>query len=255
MSTLLLRLAGPLQAWGTSSRFVYRFTDKSPSKSAVLGLLAAAEGRRRTESIEDLLDLRFGVRCDQPGSVLRDFQTARSLDGKDAFPLTYRFYLSDAVFVAGVEGEQALVQRLADAIRRPAFPLYLGRRSCPPSRPLLMEVSPAPLREALSAVPWQAAAWYARRAEREPTLEMLLDADGSGTSGEVVNDTPISFDPHYRRFGSRSVEQALVTVSNDQGERTRATGAPPSGATGGRGSRSALMNATKHDPMGWWESR
>ena len=48
------------------------------SKSAVIGLLAAAEGRRRTDSIEHLLDLRFAVRTEQAGRVERDFQTAAS---------------------------------------------------------------------------------------------------------------------------------------------------------------------------------
>ena len=79
MTVLLLRLAGPLQSWGDSSRFTTRATRREPTKSGVIGLLAAAQGRRRTDSIEDLLTLRFGVRTDQPGSVVRDFQTAMDL--------------------------------------------------------------------------------------------------------------------------------------------------------------------------------
>jgi CRISPR system Cascade subunit CasD len=39
MAVLLLRLAGPMQAWGTQSRFVNRDTELEPSKSGVIGLL------------------------------------------------------------------------------------------------------------------------------------------------------------------------------------------------------------------------
>ena len=84
MSVLLLRLAGPLQSWGTSSRFVRRNTDRVPSKSGIIGLLAAAQGRRRIDPIEDPLHLRIGVRVDQPGHLERDFQTARTRDGASA---------------------------------------------------------------------------------------------------------------------------------------------------------------------------
>lgn len=67
MTVLLLRLAGPLQAWGVKSRFTIRATELAPTKSGIIGMLAAAVGRRRTDPIEDFLSLRFGVRKDQPG--------------------------------------------------------------------------------------------------------------------------------------------------------------------------------------------
>ena len=60
MSVLLLRLKGPLQSWGDSSRFTRRETRQEPTKSGVLGLLAAAQGRRRGDPIEDLAGLAFG---------------------------------------------------------------------------------------------------------------------------------------------------------------------------------------------------
>ena len=78
MTVLLLRLAGPLQSWGVKSRFTVRATELAPTKSGIIGMLAAAVGRRRTDPIEDLLSLRFGVRKDQPGRVIRDFHTART---------------------------------------------------------------------------------------------------------------------------------------------------------------------------------
>ena len=66
MTVLLLRLAGPLQAWGVKSRFTVRSTELAPTRSGIIGLVSAAVGRRRTDPIEDLLSLRFGVRKDQP---------------------------------------------------------------------------------------------------------------------------------------------------------------------------------------------
>ena len=73
MSTLLLRLAAPLQAWGINSKFDIRKTEREPSKSGVVGLLAAALGRRRDESLDDLAALKFGIRSDKEGELLKDF--------------------------------------------------------------------------------------------------------------------------------------------------------------------------------------
>lgn len=47
--------------------------------------------------------------------------------------MTYRHYLQDAVFLVGLESEDtALLQELETALKHPVYPLYLGRRSCPP---------------------------------------------------------------------------------------------------------------------------
>ena len=78
MSTLLLRLKGPMQSWGVSSKFDTRTTERAPSKSAIIGMLACALGRRRNESIDDLNALRFGVRIDDEGKLMRDYHTAKS---------------------------------------------------------------------------------------------------------------------------------------------------------------------------------
>ena len=89
MSTLLLRFAAPLQAWGTDSKFDIRRTDREPSKSGVTGLLAAALGRRRDADLSDLCSLRFGVRTDREGRLIRDFHTVRK-DSKTSY-VTTRF--------------------------------------------------------------------------------------------------------------------------------------------------------------------
>ena len=129
MSTLLMRLAAPLQSWGVDAKFDRHGTERVPTKSGIVGLAAAALGRRRNESIEDLQALRFGVRVDREGMLLRDYHTAKN--AKLAY-VTNRYYLSDAVFLAGLEGDEALLAKIENALRHPAFPLFLGRRSCPP---------------------------------------------------------------------------------------------------------------------------
>lgn len=132
MSTLLLELAGPQQSWGDSSRFTQRQTRPEPTKSGVVGLFAAALGRRRTDPIEDLAALTFGVRTDQPGRLERDFQTEIDWRNGKSRPLTHRYYLADARFLAAVEGPRELLDGLAESLRHPTFPLYLGRRAFPP---------------------------------------------------------------------------------------------------------------------------
>jgi CRISPR system Cascade subunit CasD len=205
VTTLLLRLAGPLQSWGDSSRFARRSTRHEPTKSGVLGLLAAAQGRRRTDPIEDLVGLVFAVRIDQPGRLVRDFQTARSLDGRQTMPLSYRYYLADALFLAGVEGDRSLIEGLDHALRAPRFPLYLGRRSCAPAGPISLGVRDGTVVDALRAEPWQAPQWYRRRQRRAVDLTVIADATESDQDIIRVRDRPVSFSPERREYGWRDV--------------------------------------------------
>ena len=215
MSVLLLRLAAPMQAWGARSRFTVRATESAPTKSGILGMLAAATGRRRTDPIEDLLTLQFGVRKDQPGRVIRDFHTARSLDGKSSMPLSERYYLGDAVFLAGVEGDHELVVGLDEAIRRPAFPLYLGRRSCPPAQPVSLGTRDCGLLEALRAEPWIASDWFQARSCGGYDSEILIDAEAVPSAARTwessgSRDVPQSFDPRRREYGYRDVSRVRL---------------------------------------------
>ncbi|MGW2479676.1 type I-E CRISPR-associated protein Cas5/CasD [Streptomyces sp. NPDC001571] len=221
MTTLLLRLAGPLQSWGASSRFVQRTTENAPTKSGVLGLLAAAEGRPREADLSDLAALRFGVRIDRAGSRLRDFHKAENSDTGRVLPLSHRYYLADAVFVAGVEGEDGFVRRLHAAVDAPRFLPYLGRRSCPPSHPLLLEgeesLSALPLEAALRQAPWQggrSSRWHRMEDEQPPEeLDMLLDCPPQDTPDFQQRDTPLSYDPRHRRYSMRGVRTEHVEVS------------------------------------------
>ena len=217
MAVLLLRLAGPMQAWGVRSRFTVRSTELAPTKSGVIGMLAAAVGRRRTDPIEDLIKLRFGVRKDQPGTVIRDFHTAHTLDGRSSMPLSNRYYLADAVFLAGIEGDKALLEGIDEALRHPAFPLYLGRRSCPPTHPVSLGLREAALLDALRAEPWLASEWFRRRRREGLNAEILIDQEAvpiKERAGDArgSRDVPLSFDPRRRDYGFREVERLMVRV-------------------------------------------
>ncbi|MCH7230516.1 type I-E CRISPR-associated protein Cas5/CasD [Glycomyces sp. L485] len=212
--TLLMRLAGPMQSWGTSSRFGRRLTDYAPSKSGVLGMLAAAKGMRRTEPITELLGVRFGVRVDQPGTVLRDYQTSRPLDDPKAdAALADRFYLTDAVFLAAVEGDQTLIDSLVEALRRPYFLPYLGRRSCPPGKPVLAGTDERLLETVLTNHRWEASEHHRRRQHTIVTLQVVRDARPD-EGGESVRDQPVSFDPRHRKYSWRQVVRESVTIDN-----------------------------------------
>lgn len=142
--TLLMRFAGPMQSWGTRSRFGYRDTEVAPSKSGVVGLLAAALGRKRAESVTDLASLRLGVREDQPGIIQSDYHTALHAVRADgsankASVLSQRVYLADAKFLVGVESsDRAHLEELYQALQNPHWPLSLGRRAFAPSEPVAL---------------------------------------------------------------------------------------------------------------------
>ena len=220
MSILILRLKGPQQSWGTSSRYRTREAGTEPSKSGVIGMLAAAQGRSRESELTDLLHLGFGVRADQPGRLMVDYHTARAPGAKNS-ALSSRHYRVDAAFTAAISGPDDLIHSLADAIDSPRFPLYLGRRACPAPVDLLGGVVPgddvdSALRD-LNTTPWLASDWYRRESATVVYLPVARDAR-PGEVGETVQDVPVSFDPRHRIYDARSVVRPEpVRVENPLG--------------------------------------
>lgn len=219
MSVLTLRLAGPLQAWGASARFARRTTESAPTKSGVIGMLAAARGMDRSddETLARLAQLRFGVRIDQPGTRIRDFQTAHHADTGKSMPLSERYYLADAAFVAAVEGEDPLLAELDAALHHPVHAPYLGRRSCPPAHPIRLGLHHgADLTEALQAEPWQASTWYRTQRRRDATvsLTVLREARADEPDADLLRDQPLSFAAEHRQHTLRTVVTTTVEVPN-----------------------------------------
>lgn len=220
MPTLLLRLEGPMQSWGISSRFVKRETNNYPTKSGIVGILAAAQGIDRSGDISHLASLNIGVRVDQPGRVIRDFQTERPEVGK-AFPLTDRYYLSDAKFVAGVEGDESELERIQAALLRPVFPLYLGRRSCSPATRIAQEIVPSPLSQALREAEWIAADSFKKKIlQRQSSYSCLIERDleEGEQATAFVRDLPVSFDMNHRQYALRPVVREMLSFGQATNE-------------------------------------
>ena len=166
-SYLLFRLFGPMAAWGDIAVGERRHVFPQPTKSAILGLVAGALGLRRTDE-EQLAAFHdgygFASRVDSPGLLLTDFHTAQtppesavrrargfrtrrdelSIRRSDLETiLSFRDYHTDALAVAclwPLESAPYSLDQLADALRRPVFTPYLGRRSCSPSLPFTPRV-------------------------------------------------------------------------------------------------------------------
>ena len=196
-NTIFLRLEGAFQAWGDQqSKFVIRRTSEAPTKSGVIGLLCAAMGVTRDEAPESVLpelnELHFGVRIDRAGVRWWDYHTVgarmhmRTAEGKTkpGALLTRREYLCDASFLVALQGNCALIEKIRQALINPKWTVYLGRKSCPPSRPILIRPGgndtwsnptyAEDLCSALSMIPWQRRMKNDEQ-ETPETLECLLD--------------------------------------------------------------------------------
>jgi CRISPR system Cascade subunit CasD len=135
---------------------------------------------------------------DQPTKVIEPFVTRRE-------------YLADASFVVALEGDPALVDEVRHALANPEWPIYLGRKSCPPGRPLIDEAdqtvaaAAGDMRSALAAVPW-----YVRFGREQPPAELECWVEWRPTQSQpevpedafVWYDEPVSFAPpvHDPRF-------------------------------------------------------
>lgn len=213
MSTLLLRLAGPLQAWGSDSKFETRRTGREPSKSGVIGLLAAALGRKRDESIDDLSALRFGVRVDKEGNLLHDYHTVQMLSGKTY--VTHRYYLSDATFLVGLETEnEGLLEEIQKSLLHPVYPIFLGRRSCVPSQPVVLGIRKTNLIDALQKEPWQLTDWMQKQEIKKGNyfLRLLVEVLPNDRGAVALKDLPISFHPANRKYAYRAVKELPPVV-------------------------------------------
>jgi len=186
-SVLLLSLEGFIQSWGMRSRWDVRDTGLEPTKSGVIGLLGCAMGLSRNAPELEWLDkvLLFGVRIDRLGVVSTDFHTvtgyhrtaagdfkhsggtakslAKAQEHGESTIVSPHDYLHDAAFLVGLSVKPEykaenhdLLERLAEYLRNPKWPLYLGRKACVPSRPILERLACEydSLESAFESEPW-----------------------------------------------------------------------------------------------------
>ncbi|MGG2460585.1 type I-E CRISPR-associated protein Cas5/CasD [Streptomyces sp. RGM 3693] len=229
MTGLVLRLAGPLQSWGERSAFTpERDTAPFPTRSALIGMFAAAEGiaRHDTAALQRYAALEFTVRIDRPGARLVDYhtvgggqpkeKTAATSGGnhKGAAVVTRRHYLADAVFVVAVSGPDGDIARLAAALHQPHWAPYLGRRSCVPDEPLLLRTDTTdPIDELLHRVPLSPDPERSTPQDGAIPVTFLWERAPAPPARDIdiltVHDVPHSFAPHGRSHGKRRLYRTV----------------------------------------------
>lgn len=219
---MALRLRGPIQAWGVDSQFNRRNTGLMPTRSAIIGMCCAAMGLARgsTEEsavLKEFLDTRFLIiAIAVPGRHgksldvrrIQDYHTVqgtKTADGKiKGTHLTYRQYLCDADFRVAINGNHGFMQKVAEALDNPVWGIWLGRKACIPSAPVLVPSSSGYLfaseEEALTVL-------LSGRPLEEFTYQR--DVDNFADGGDSLPDVPLSFDTSARKFSIRRVKISI----------------------------------------------
>ncbi|MDO5679097.1 MAG: type I-E CRISPR-associated protein Cas5/CasD [Pelistega sp.] len=170
---LVFRLYGALASWGVEAVGEYRATAACPTRSALLGFLAAALGIDRNDlrAQEQLSDsVFFGIKQLNETQLIRDFHTthAPTATAKAFLPtrqaelrhravatiLSQRDYVCEGVWHIAVWSQSATcpytLKMIKNALINPKYTLYLGRKSCPLGVPLSPQlVTVANLKDAL----------------------------------------------------------------------------------------------------------
>lgn len=209
---LALRLEGPLQSWGFDSQYNRRNTGLMPTKSAIAGMCCAALGLPRGSKKEQKFLASFGSvrmtaiaiprkgkKSELPVRRLQDYHTVqntKTADGKiKDCHITHRQYLTDAAFGVLLEGEEVLLSEIVTALADPVWGIWLGRKTCIPSAPVL-----AGLKE-----------------NRDDALRLLIgikplesftrqeEAESFGEGRDSLPDSPVSFATERRLFSPRRV--------------------------------------------------
>lgn len=223
---LALLLDGPMQSWGHTSRFDRRTTALHPTRSGVVGLIAAAMGINKhapteVEHLKRFEPLRMSTislgRLDERGRPipmrrLEDYHTVtgiRRASGKvetDATVQTYRHYLLDARFVAILEGPVTLLGEIAAALEDPRWGVWFGRKSCIPASPVLA-TGPGPRSEVWAGLLKRLGmppTW------RESSFDQILEVAPTDPEADRIDDAPIAFGAS---IGNRHAPRWIKTQS------------------------------------------
>ena len=229
-NTLAFLIDAPLQSWGASSKFQRRETEGWPTKSALLGVLAAALGIDKhapdeAARIAPLAALCFSVfrwPKSAPVTRLSDFHTigggydktipveklhipCKAGDGSPfGTVITRRTYLTDARFIALFQGDPATLEACAAALLDPVWGVWFGRKTCIPAESLSPVIAASPS-EALAALIQR----LGINPANIPQLEGLTESPGPGIFYQA--DQPIAFGQHHgaipAAYLSRSVRR------------------------------------------------
>lgn len=236
-------LDGPLQAWGSSSRFNRRETEAFPTKSALIGLIAAAAGIDKyaadeAEKLAPFSALRLTVyrlpqKSRQLVGRLSDFHTVgggydakASAFDKMSIPrkasggasanavITHRSYLTEARFIAAFHGASDVIASVARHLKNPVWGVWFGRKNCLPAMPLSPSLGPDTNTAAAALIAklrdWEnTTARHSIPPELDPTdLERWEEPPGNDPApGDFyLHDQPITFGT--REFHSRPIRHS-----------------------------------------------
>jgi CRISPR system Cascade subunit CasD len=203
---LILKLEGVLQAYGGHTFEDVRPSELIPTRSALLGLLAACCGIPRTQraELQALAEsVLFSVRMDTRPLKMIDYHTVKNardgytgLKSHDTIQ-SWREYLQDAKYTVAITNTahaSISLDQLKQAIQKPYYTPYLGRRSCPITRPLYFAELDA--EHALAAL-----------AYCEPKTGTIYTEENHaafiGKPKQLLRDVPIS--TRKRQFATRTV--------------------------------------------------
>jgi CRISPR system Cascade subunit CasD len=220
MPTLAFYLDAPLQSWGASSKFQRRETGSFPTKSAVIGMVAAAFGidkhvPHEAVKLVPLTNLLFtAVKIDgKPITRMMDFHTIgggyeKSISQREKMSIpqkasgapfgtviTRRSYLTDARFAILLDGELAVLEKVKAALENPVWGVWFGRKTCLPATPLtpcLGNDRQAALDALLTFLP-QSEPQSIESLEYQEERRATAPGDGSF----FQSDQPISFGDHF----------------------------------------------------------
>lgn len=173
---LIFQLVSSIGAMGEFGGHDRRGSETLPGRSAIIGTLGAALGRRREDDFSDLESLEVAVASFGRTAPMRDYHTVQTVPsavvktpqsrpealraanrkGKVNTTLTSRDYRTDCVFGVAVWGGD--LRALAQALGQPVFQVFLGRKSCPLSAPfdpnVVAEEDPVQALQHLRLPPW-----------------------------------------------------------------------------------------------------
>ena len=235
MRHLALYLRAPLQSWGASSKFGDRGTIDAPTRSGLLGLIAAACGIDKNDEARDrewlarAAKLSLTILTFRRGDRMTDYHTVGArydkedpwqkrmipvtADGKPrGTDLTHRGYLMDSVFGAVISGDDALVAEMSEGLSNPAWGVWFGRKSCIPTEPILVGVfdSDEAARKALDArlraSLERGGGKIAGKCEDEAVKFGLVEV-AADEAEETLLDVPVSF--KRREFHARRIRREI----------------------------------------------
>ena len=209
---IVLRLEAPLQSWGEQSPWNTRDTANMPTKSGIVGLLGCAMGlpRGSQELVELEKNMRIAIRADRAGSRTIDYQTVtgnpmRTAEGKARSIgntiVTPRVYLADACFTVFVSVPDTWRERIVQSLNNPVWLIYLGRKCCVPTRPVL-ECENYPSNSLLTAL-------TSYPLSKRTSDQILCEYDYDGKNNAYVL-RPDILDGANRQFGLRQVTRELL---------------------------------------------